>query len=54
MLESLILVNVLRLERNCTHHICINLREREDEMAPGLLKILIASVQQYFIVYITL
>ena len=54
MLESLLLVNVLRLERNCTHHIFINLREREDEMDPGLLKILIAYMQQYCIVYITL
>ena len=28
MFESLLLVTVLRLERNCTHHIFINLRER--------------------------
>ena len=28
LLESLLLVTVLRLERNCTHHIFINLRER--------------------------
>ena len=28
MLKSLLLVTVLRLERNCTHHICTNLRER--------------------------
>ena len=54
MLESFLLVTVLRLERNCTHHIFINLREKEDEMAPGLLKILIASMQQYLIMYITL
>ena len=30
MLESLLVVTVLRLERNCIHHICINLREKED------------------------
>ena len=29
MLESLLLVNVLRLERNCSHNIFINMRERE-------------------------
>ena len=28
MLKSLLLVTVLRLERNCTHHIFTNLRER--------------------------
>ena len=28
MLESLLLVTVLRLERNCIHHIFINLRDR--------------------------
>ena len=52
MLKSLLLVTVLRLERNCTHHVFTNLRE--DEMAPGLLKILIALMQQYLSMYITL
>ena len=51
MLESLLLVTVLRLERNCTHHIFINLRERRDEMAPGLLKIQVASATVFNYVY---
>ena len=44
MLESLLLVTGLRLERNCIHH----------SVYAGLWKIIIASMKLYLIMYITL